>query len=76
MNTYIEMMKQTKCNEDAMAILRKIRVDIEDKEEMKKVMKETENYYFTYLKRICTKKEYKIIKSIVDRYIYMQNMYN
>ena len=76
MNTYIEMMKQTKCNEDAMAILRKIRVDIEDKEEMKKVMKETENYYFTHLKGICTEKEYKIIKSIVDRYIYMQNMYN
>lgn len=76
MNTYIEMMKQTKCNEDAMAILRKIRIDIEDKEEMKKVMKETENYYFTHLKRICTKKEYKIIKSIVDRYIYMQNIYN
>lgn len=33
MNTYIEMMKEAKCNSEATDILRKIKTDIKDKEE-------------------------------------------
>ena len=41
MNTYINMMKKAKCNDEAVAILRKIKTDIKEPEEMKKTMKET-----------------------------------
>ena len=34
MNNYIEMMKEAKCNDEAMSILRKIKSDIKDKNEM------------------------------------------
>lgn len=68
MNTYIEMMKEVKCNNEATAILRKIKTDIKDKEEMKKVMKETEDYYFSHLKEICTEKEFDSINEFVNIY--------
>lgn len=68
MNTYIEMMKEAKCNSEAAAILRKIKTDIKDKEEMKKVMRETEDYYFSHLKEICTKKEFDSVNEFVNIY--------
>lgn len=74
MNTYINMMKKAKCNDEAVAILRKIKIDIKEPEEMKKTMKETEKYYFTHLKEICTKKEYNNVNEFVNCYIGMKNM--
>ena len=40
MNTYINMMKKAKCNDEAVAILRKIKTDIKEPEEMKKILEE------------------------------------
>lgn len=74
MNTYINMMKKAKCNDEAVAILRKIKIDIKEPEEMKKTMKETEKYYFTHLKEICTKKEYNNVNEFVNCYIGMKSM--
>lgn len=74
MNTYINMMKKAKCNDEAVAILRKIKIDIKEPEEMKKIMKETEKYYFTHLKEICTKKEYNNVNEFVNCYIGMKSM--
>lgn len=74
MNTYINMMKKAKCNDEAVAILRKIKIDIKEPEEMKKTMKETEKYYFTHLKEIYTKKEYNNVNEFVNCYIGMKSM--
>lgn len=68
MNTYIEMMKEAKCNSEATTILRKIKTDIKDKEEMKKIMKETEDYYLSHLKEICTEEEFDSVNEFVNIY--------
>lgn len=67
-NKYIEMMKKATCNDEAMDILRNIKKDISDKNEMLCVMRDTENYYFSHLKEICTDEEYDSVKEFIGEY--------
>lgn len=67
-NKYIEMIKKSTCNDEAMEILRDIKKNISDKEEMMSVMTETEEYYFSHLKEICTDEEYDSVKEFIGEY--------
>lgn len=67
-NKYIEMMKKATCNDEAMGILRNIKKDISDKKEMLYVMRDTEKYYFSHLKEICTNEEYDSVKEFIGEY--------
>lgn len=69
MNIYVKMMKEAKCNDEAMSILRKIKSDIKDKNEMQSIMGETEKYYFDHLDDICTNDEIESVKEFVNHYL-------
>lgn len=74
MNIYVEMMKEAKCNDEAMSILRKIKSDIKDKNEMQSIMEETEKYYFDNLDDICTNDEIEYVKEFVNHYLATTSM--
>ena len=76
MNIYVEMMKEAKCNDEAMSILRKIKSDIKDKNEMKNIMEETEKYYFDNLDNICTSDEIESVKEFAGHYLATTSMCN
>lgn len=67
-NKYIEMMKKATCNNEAMEVLRNIKKDISDKKEMLRVMHDTEKYYFSHLREICTNEEYDSVKEFIGEY--------